>query len=368
MESSSRRDFLLGLVFFGALALLLYYTIVLTGFSLQEKTQLTAWFPDARGLKEGDAVHVAGRSTGTVRAVGLDYDRPPDRRISVDMEFDEPPLLRQGYTLRIAEFSALGGRVVEIDPGAPGTAPISPNAELVGVTSPPALEMLRELVEENREDLRAAIGNLRKVTDDIATGKGILGALVSDEGMRDDLDRTLADVRGLVEDVRAGKGALGALISDEATRERVVSLIEDASVTMTDVREIARMAKEGEGLIGALLNDSQMKDDAARLLENLEITSERLRVFADDAAEGKGLLGAILKDDALAANASSFLEDLAEVSRRLRDGEGSLGRLLAQEEAYDELLKALKTLNAQLEDAREAQPVSTFAGMLFGSF
>lgn len=368
MESSSRRDFTLGLIFFGAIALLLYYTIVLTGFSFRESTELTAWFPDARGLKEGDAVHVAGRPTGTVRAVELDYDRPQDRRIGVAMEFEEAPRLREGYTMRIAEFSALGGRVVEIDPGPPGTAPLAANAELIGTSSAPALEVLRELVEENRDDLRAAIGNLRRATDDITSGKGILGALIADEGMRDDLDRTLADVRGLVEDVRAGKGALGALISDEKTRERVVALVEDASAAMTDVREVARMAREGEGLIGALLNDPQLKDDAARLLENLKATSEQLRGFTDDAAEGKGLIGALLNDEVLADNASTFLADLAEVSRRLRDGEGSLGRLLAREEAYDELLKALKSLNAQLEDAREAQPVSTFAGMLFGSF
>lgn len=368
MESSSRRDFLLGLVFFGSLALLLYYTIVLTGFSLREKTTLVGWFPDARGLKEGDAVHVAGRPTGTVRGVGIDYERPADRWIRVDMEFEEPPYLRDGYALRIVEFSALGGRVIEIDPGPPGSKPVASGAELIGTASPPALEVLRELVEENREDLRAAIGNLRQTTDDIAAGKGILGALVADEGMRDDLDRTLADLRGLVEDVRAGKGALGALIADEATRERVVSLIEDAATAMDDVREVARLAKEGEGLIGALLNDPQLRDDARRLVENLEATSERLRLFADDAAAGKGLLGALLNDEQLAANAETFLADLAEVSRRLRDGEGSLGRLLAQEEAYEELLKALKSLNAQLEDAREAQPVSTFAGMLFGSF
>lgn len=94
----------------------------------------------------------------------------------------------------------------------------------------------------------------------------------------------------------------------------------------------------------------------------------RLREFADGAAEGRGLLGRVLNDPELAANASAFLEDLAEVSRRLKEGEGSLGRLLAKEEAYQQLMQALKSLNAQLEDAREAQPVSTFAGMLFGSF
>ena len=368
MESSSRRDFLLGLVFFGSLVLLLYYTIVLTGFSFREKTELTGWFPDALGLKEGDAVHVAGRAIGTVRSVAFDPERPQDRRISVAMEFGASPHLRQGYTMRIAEYSALGGRVIEIDPGPPHAQPMGEAAELVGTSAPAALEMLSTLIEENRESLRVAFANLRQATDDIAAGKGILGALVSDEGMRKDLNRVLADMRGIVEDVRAGKGALGALISDEKTRERIVALVEDASATMVDMREIARMAKEGEGLIGALLNDPQMKNDAARLLENMEAAAERLRGFTDDADAGKGLLGMLLRDEALAANASSFLSDLSEVSQRLREGEGSLGRLLAKDEAYVELLKALKSLNGQLEDAREAQPVGTFAQLLFGSF
>lgn len=369
MDKSNRsRDFLLGMVFFGALALLLYYTIVLTGFSFHAKTMLVGWFPDARGLKEGDAVHVAGRPAGTVREVTLDYDRPQDRRIGVVMEFQEPPRLRDGYAMRITEFTALGGRVVEIDPGPPGARPVADSAELVGVSDPPALQSLRDLLDENREDLRATISNLRKATDDVVSGKGIIGALVSDEGMRKDLDRTLSDLRAMAEDVRNGKGTLGALLHDEAMRDRVSKLIDDTGSAMADIREVARQAREGEGLLGALLNDSQMKDDASRLLENLDATAKRLRDFADDATDGKGLLGRIVRDEALAENAASFLDNLAEVSRRLKDGEGSLGRLMAKDEAYDQLLQALKSLNAQLEDAREAQPISTFAGMLFGSF
>ena len=55
MESSNtRRDFTLGLVFFGAMAMLLYYTIVLTGFSLQEKTYVEAWFAEGARLQTGD--------------------------------------------------------------------------------------------------------------------------------------------------------------------------------------------------------------------------------------------------------------------------------------------------------------------------
>lgn len=368
MDSTTRRDFILGLVFFGTLALLLYYTIVLTGFTLNPKTNLVAWFPDARGLKEGDAVHVAGRPTGTVREVILDYERPAEVRIGVTMEFSEPPQLREGYSMSIVEYSALGGRVVEIDPGAPGSRAVNASAELVGTAEPGALEVLRDLVEENREDLRAALSSMRQALDNIAAGKGLLGGLINDPGMRENVESALADVRGLVADVRAGKGALGALIADEPTRERMISLIEDAGAAMSDIREVAKSANEGEGLLGMLLNDPKMRDEATRLMENLEITSSRLREFTDDAAQGKGLLGRVLYDEKLAADASDFLDNLAEVTRRLKDGEGSLGRLMAKDEAYDGFLQAIRSLNAQLEDAREAQPISSFAGMLFGAF
>lgn len=368
MESNSRRDFILGVVFFGTLALLLYYTIVLTGFTFHEKAELVGWFPDARGLKEGDAVHVAGRPTGTVRDVVLDDGRPTEVRIGVTMEFEEPPLLHEDYTMSIVEYSALGGRVVEIDPGTQSSPALGPDVMLVGTAEAGAMEMLRDLVAENREDLRASLASLRQSMDDIAAGKGLLGAFISDTGMRDDFDQTLAELRGVVDDVRAGKGALGALLSDEPTRERMLKLIEDAGEAMTDIRGVAQSAREGEGLLGALLNDPEMKEDAKALIENLEITSNRLREFTDGAANGEGLLGRLLYDDQLAEDASVFMDDLAEVARRLKDGEGSLGRLMAKDEAYDELLEALKSLNAQLEDAREAQPISTFAGMLFGAF
>jgi len=368
MESTTRRDFILGLVFFGTLALLLYYTIVLTGFSFNPKTNLMAWFPDARGLKEGDAVHVAGRPTGTVRDVILDYQRPEHARIGVSMEFEEPPQLREGYTMSIVEYSALGGRVVEIDPGPPGARPIGEGVELTGSAEPGVMEMMRQFVEENREDFRASLASLRKNLDEIAAGTGLLGALIHDPGMRDDLESTLADLRGIADDVRAGKGALGALIADEPTRERLLKLIDDAGASMADIREVARSAREGEGLIGALLNDPQLKDDAARLIENLELTSERLREFADNAAQGQGLLGRLLYDEQLALDASAFMADVAEVARRLKEGEGSLGQLMAKDEAYDGLLEAIRSLNAQLEDARESQPISSFAGMLFGAF
>lgn len=368
MENNARRDFVLGLVFFGAIALLLYYTIVLTGFSFSDKVYLTAYFPNANGLKEGDAVLVAGRPTGTVREVVFHDDRPEDRRIGVRMEFTEAPTLHDGYFLRIAEFTVLGGRVVQIEPGAFSAPKIPAGAELVGTVEASALAQLNELIAENEDDVTAIIANLRTTSDDLASGKGVLGALIHDGEMRQSLDTALQDTSALLADLRAGKGTLGALLTDEETKDRVLGIVDDAGDLVADLASIAQGARNGEGLLGALLNDPVLREEATNLVHNLDTTAERLNAVIADAIEGKGLLGTIIADEDVAADAKAFLDDLAEVTRRLKDGEGSLGRLLAEEQAYEELLMALKSLNGQLEDAREAQPITTFTQLLFGSF
>ena len=368
MSSTARRDTVLGVVFFGTIVLLLYYTIVLTGFSFSDKTYLQAWFPDARGLKEGDAVLIAGRPSGTVREVLFDDSRASDRRIGVTMEFTSPPILHEGYSLRIAEFTVLGGRVVEIEPG-PGSAPtIREGAELIGIVAPSALESFSRLLEDNAEDFRAILSNLRETTDSLAEGRGLVGALLNDDEILADFRQVVHDIGASMDDLRAGRGTLGALLTDDEVRGKVIGIIEDAQVTVADIRSIADSARKGEGLLGALLQDESLREETMSLITNLEDVAARVNQVMMDASEGKGLLGAIIADDQVAADASDFLDNLSEVTRRLRDGEGSLGRLLAEEQAYDELLMALRSLNTQLEDAREAQPISTFTQLLFGTF
>ena len=368
MEKTGRRDFVLGLVFFGAIALLLYYTIVLTGFSFSDKVYMTAYFPNANGLKEGDAVLVAGRPTGTVRGVVFHDDRPEDRRIGVRMEFTEAPTLHEGYFLRIAEFTVLGGRVIQIEPGPFNNPKIGSGAELIGTIEASALAQFSELLEENEENINAIISNLRTTSEDLAQGRGVIGALLHDAGMKLDLEQALDNATALIADLRAGKGILGALLNDEALRERTVGIVEDAANLVADVGAIAQGARNGEGLLGALLNDPVLREEATDLVHNLDEIAVRLNVVINDAVAGKGLLGTMIADEQVADDAKAFLDNLAEVSRRLKDGEGSLGRLLAEEQAYEELLSALQSLNGQLEDAREAQPISTFTQLLFGTF
>lgn len=365
--SSTRRDFTLGVVFFGALAMLLYYTIVLTGFSLKEKTYMDAWFAEGAGLKSGDAVLVAGLQAGTVREVAYRDERAEDRRVLVRMEFEVPVTLRDGYTIQISEFTVLGGRVVEIDPGPTAARPIGLDSELIGRVEPSAIEALGELVTTNRDKVDAIIENLRVSSEALANGEGPLGALLMDEALKEEVERFVRAAGQVADDLEAGEGVLGLLTSDQEARDRVASMIESATQAVASIEEIAGQIALGEGLAGALVYDDQLEADALALMGDLRVSAGELRTALERANSGDGLLGAVLTDPSLAEDASAFLANLRQVSDNLAGGEGTLGKLLTEEIAYDELVKALSLLTATLEDLREAQPVSSFAGLLFGT-
>lgn len=363
-----KRDFLLGLLFFGTIVLLIYATVALTGFSFRERTFLDVWFPSASGLQEGDAVLVSGRATGSVRAVDFFPDRAEDRRIRVRLELVEPIPLHRDCAIAINEFTLLGGRVVEIYPGSAAEPLLPDGTEILGAVGPSALASLGAIATESREDLRAILRNLRQSTADLAQGKGVLGALVADEKLLADLRRLVADTLELADELRAGRGTLGLLLHDAETRERFASFLADAATGARDLREIAEDLRGGRGFLGALLYDEAISAEGRELIANLEAASDGLARLVEGARSGEGLVGRLLTDEDLAREAEAFVHDVSEVARRLREGEGSLGRLMAEEDAYQELLDALQSLNARLEDAREAQPVSSFAGLLFGAF
>ena len=70
----------------------------------------------------------------------------------------------------------------------------------------------------------------------------------------------------------------------------------------------------------------------------------------------------------IVANVKTASEDPNTVVAHVRMGEGSLGKILMDQELYDEALKSVKLLTRSLEDYREAAPITAFTGVLFSAF
>ena len=398
---SSKQQTLLGLLAIAALAVLGFYTLFLANVNLFGRTiQLVVQFPGAQGLREGDPVLVAGLRVGRVKALSFDATMPEEQRITVVLNLDEEVPLFEDYSITIEESTLLGGRNVSILPGAAAAPRLTVTEGMllrgaVGATPMDSLEAFAGVLDENRASITNIVRNVEQATDDVATGKGLLGRLISDEDLADtvaagvvDFRQVAADARVVSERLQAGEGSLGKLF---ASNELYDSLQE----TVDSVKRIAQGAEAGEGILGLLLSDEELAGEFDRALRNLTAITDDVRagqgtlgrLFVDDAiatnlervtgdaaeitakiVAGEGTLGGLWADDALYTSFSGFAERLERIAASLEEGDGTIAKLLNEDELYAELLVAVKLLNQSLEDYREAAPVSTFTTALFNVF
>ncbi len=391
---NSTRLLILGLLFILATGVLGFYTLFLTDFDpFGQSTAMSVRFPEARGLREGDAVLVAGMRVGRVRSIDFYPERARNERIEVTLRLDQPLTLHEDYVVLIEDATLLGGRNVTSEPGS-----IAQPAIAIHVATPldgqldenplEALSAVGDLVKENRESVRQALDNLAEITRLAREGDGVVGRLLADGdlGQRTanfltDMETVAADIRSATAELSAGRGALGKLFYDEALGEDLANTVlkieeiasgleagegtlgrllkddamsQDVADTLASAREIADKINRGEGTLGSLVNDPGIAEDLGRVLNGL--------------AEGEGSMGLLLTSDELYVDAKVLFENLSAVSAHVRSGQGTLGRLVMNEELYDEALTAVSLLTRSLEDFREAAPTSTFTSVLFGAF
>lgn len=393
---TGRRHMLLGIFVVAVIALLGYFTVFLRDFSLfRDRQTLTVYFENARGLRVGDAVLVAGVRWGRIDRISYNPDAEPGERITIDLRLDQRITLYEGAQIRIEDATVLGGRQVTIDPG-PVTAPrIDATAPLVGKVTFSPLDAVGEFVRDNQDAVRDTLADLRDLVAGAKAGRGIVGGLLVDEAMRADLAATLEgasasarNIASLSEGLVEGRGTIGKLLMDDRIYGQLTEIGDSLSVVAADAREVMAAARGGDGLVARLLNDGELSADAAATVKSVrEIVdsinrgegtlgalvredglARRAEEFLASLSSGEGTLGRLLQDDEIYRDLKSISSDLAEVMAKVRSGEGTLGRLFMDEELYGEISKAVGILTRSLEEYREAAPISTMTSVLFGAF
>jgi phospholipid/cholesterol/gamma-HCH transport system substrate-binding protein len=368
------HEVVVGLVFFGILLLLGFFTIYLSDVHFGRGQTLVVDFSTVRGLKQGDNVNVLGLKSGKVKTILLNERM---RGVRVTLWLKQPIVLSEDSEIQVNDATLLGGKQVDIDPGTPGRPLIDTTKPLVGRSSPELAKSLVTLLEDAKEPLRRSLQNLEQITAKINEGQGLLGGIVNDAGMRDSIariltsvdrftrelaegtlyqnaERTVANVAAITDDVRAGKGVVGRLLSDERTSADVAEVV-------ANLKEVTGGLARGEGTAGRLL-----KDDT--LYANLNQTFADAGAVVASVRNGEGTIGRLVKEETLYANVNATFADVAAITAGLRNGEGSLGKLLRRDDLYDELARAIQQIRGAVQDAREAAPVTTFTAALFAIF
>ena len=371
-------EIVVGIFMVAVLALLAYFTIVISGVDLlmgRAKTTATFEFRDVGGLKERDSVMYRGMKVGAVERIELGASN-----ITVRVKVDSDVTMRETGKASVSALSLLGGNYLLLEEGTGKQLPL----EKTVFRGEPPVDWMRDLGEiaRNLNDLTSD-GNIRSIVTNfeetaknlnvivsrVERGEGTVGKLLSaDNTLYGDLTNTVVRARQTFDNAAAisarlesGEGTLGKLLSkDETAYGDLTNAVASIKETFAHAATVAERLEKGEGTLGRLL----AKDDA--LWGDLTNTVANIRVATDKLKNGEGLLGKVLDDTELADNASKLMENLKSVSEKLAKGEGTLGKLTTDQEMYDEVNGLIKDVRQIVDNYRYTTPISTFGSLIMG--
>jgi phospholipid/cholesterol/gamma-HCH transport system substrate-binding protein len=383
-----QRDTLLGIVFFGTLAFLLWATINLTDVSFNRVPPLKVAVPDGGGVRNGDAVLLLGKRVGKVTDIDIQWQKPQNR-VQLTLSVSEAISFRVGYKIEIQPANLLGSKQVYIDPGVGTDAPYT--GELVGVTAVDPLQSAGRFFDgdgPSGSELKGALIELNKFLHSLNDPDGTIGAIVKRRELYDEIFASAQSLRSLFQSVERGDGVLGRVIKDTNLRDDLLHIVQNLSVVsdrlnstesvvgrllndrelalqlggiVQDIGSIVARVKEGHGIAGRLLSDEELAQKLGDAITSLASVLKK----ADDPSAGP--LGMLFGDLEVRTQLKQIAANVASITEKIDTGKGVLGLLIGDEEMGIRLRRILNQVSRALEDAREAAPISNFVQVFLGA-
>lgn len=354
--SSKRKDSfseaIVGLFMLAVLALLVYFTIVISGVDViggRSAVEATVVFTDVGGLKEHDNVMYRGTKVGKVERIVLG-----EKDLKVVMEIDPDVVLRTGYRIAVCNLSMLGGNYLLLEEGV-GEKIDLVSAPLKGETPSDWMRDIASIAKNINSvteggELRSIVTNLSAASESVMLvagrlerGEGTIGKLLSsDTTLWDGVETTATNLAAITTGLREGRGTVGKLMTDDSVHDNL-------DKTLASVAEITRRLEKSEGFLGKML----AKDDP---------------VYGDFSAAVKAFrnAGESLDTGAIVSSATNLLANLNSVAVKLDKGEGTLGKLVNDKTLHEEVEGLTRDVRQVLDNYRDTTPVSTFGSLIMG--
>lgn len=322
--------FVLGIVLFGVM-LEVGNRWKLFDNNIPYKTFLSA----TTGLKQGDAVKLAGVEVGTIAKISV-----LDDKVQVDFEVKQGTRIKQDSVAGIRMTSMLGGQFLSISFGTPGS-PVLPAGSTVksvesqgvdalldnlGTLAKDSKQMVLDLnrnqnevmgkissmLDENRAAVHDSLTGLARITAKIDRGDGSLAMLLNDKTMYTNVNELTGSLRKVSDRLERGEGTLGKLLIDEEVYNQALAASKGMNDGMRNFTEIAQRINKGEGTAGKLVNDPALYNELKETVANLKEITRKIN-------EGQGTVGKLINDDKLYHDAISTLKKTEKAMEGLQD-------------------------------------------------
>jgi phospholipid/cholesterol/gamma-HCH transport system substrate-binding protein len=298
----------------------------------ERHTSYVVYFDDVDGLMVDSPVRLGGLNVGAVQSITFSKDLKDTRvQVQVKVSNEFTSRIRRDSVARVASRGLLGDKTVDLSLGSDAAAVMGEGDEL----TPGAGNDIGSVLKAGTEVVDNVVGistELRKAI-----------TVYTSPEVTDDLKGSLAALHDILQQVRAGDGALHAVIYDAKTGADVRALVANATraaqhfdAAISTVDAMLEQVHTGDGAGHALLYGPEGK---AALVSLTSAASELGGLIHDVKASRSSAVHALLLGDSKA-----MVDDLAEaathlkaVTARIDHGEGSLGALVNDPTAYEDL-------------------------------
>jgi phospholipid/cholesterol/gamma-HCH transport system substrate-binding protein len=293
-----------GLMAMAALLLLAFLIILMSGTNplFRRTTDVYTYLSDSVAMTEGATpVRLNGIPIGKVKKIELSGSTDPGRIVKLTLSiYDESlPLVPVDSSAKLAQQNLLGSRYVNIKKGK-SQQTIQAGAEIPSADTP-------------------------EIEDLFQQGSSTLVAL----------QKTIDQINGIVTDIQSGKGTLGAFLTDRTLYNRAVDV-------MDDVKKLTMALNAPDSTMGRLIHEDTLYQDVRG-------TIGRVNTLVDNLNSGQGTAGKLLKDDALYNDLHATISDLRDTIAKINKGDGTVGKLLNSSELHDQLITSMGRLDSVLD-------------------
>ncbi|TVQ95198.1 MAG: MCE family protein [Deltaproteobacteria bacterium] len=338
-----------GVLVLVSIVTLIAFIAILGDFRFGKQVVFYVDFNNASGLKNGAQVRVAGIPAGTVSAVrfmGGAHDPEVDRRVyvRVTLRVDEAMRenIRQDAEFNVTTQGVLGEPYVEITSLDPTLEPVRDGQVFQGI-DPPRLDMIIASAYEGIE-------SLRRIVDQVATS-------MEDGELRiEDFVNNIGSLAGsLDERIRNNEEQIDGIFRNvdgllEENRDRLPVLLDDANSAINEYgrlgRSLNRAVGDGTDLRTTIRNAASISNVVDREVEptlvSVRETADSARRILGDNEES--LQRTIANAESASLSVRNATADAETIVGRIERGEGTVGRLLTDEEIFEDMREFVREL------------------------
>jgi phospholipid/cholesterol/gamma-HCH transport system substrate-binding protein len=311
-----------------ALATMLILAVGGQGGFAWQRYALKTKFPDIGGLKTGAVVRVAGVDVGKVTEIEF---AGPEVEVTLEVNEAQQERITDHSRASIGSLSLLGEPIIIVSPSSQGRR----LADGDYIPSEPAAGGIASMAGP----VQAGVEEATKLIQDIRSGKGTVGKLMTDEALYREFNALIGSAEGVIAGINRGQGTLGKLARDDAAYRQL-------NAALADLNEMTRRIRAGEGSLGRLLNDDALAKSLTQTANNFDEITAKLN-------RGEGTAGKLLTDRAIYDRMNAVTERIDKLVAAIEGGQGTAGQLLKDQKLYDNMNGAANELRSLIADIRK---------------